>query len=92
QIANYLENRDYSPIEYTIEHVIDEAEGNSNNIGNLIVLERILNDKINDIKQKQKSISFNDKLSIYNESVYKMTKDFVTTHSQFARDEIESRS
>lgn len=92
QIANYLENRDYSPIEYTIEHVIDEADGNSNNIGNLIVLERVLNDKINDMKQKQRTISFNDKIIIYNESTYKMTRDFVAKHSQFTHDEIELRS
>lgn len=92
QIANYMENRDYSPIEYTIEHIVDEAEGNSNNIGNLIVLERSLNDEINVLKQKQGSISFDDKLIIYKKSSYKMTNDFITTHSQFTHAEIASRS
>ncbi|MEG1045826.1 DUF262 domain-containing protein [Carnobacterium sp.] len=91
QIANHLEGRNYSPVEYTIEHIIDEEIGNSNSIGNLIVLERKLNDKINKKKQKiekeqkhgKNEITFEEKTVIYEESAYKMVKDLVASYPEF---------
>lgn len=69
----YLGNKNMSA-EYTIEHILPDSEGEQNsNIGNLLPLEKNLNERCDNLPLKQK-------ISIYKESEFKSVKRFVKSY------------
>ncbi|MDG4953094.1 DUF262 domain-containing protein [Actinobacillus equuli] len=87
RIANILDNREYSPNDWSIEHIIDEDKGDfAKNIGNLIVLETKINNELNKFKQKNGSIEYSDKKKQYNSSSYTMVKDLIKDHESFSKE------
>lgn len=96
RIANKLQDRDYSDDEYSIEHIINESNDApySCNIGNLIVLENQINQKINQKEQNsKKEFSFSEKRIYYKESNYNIMKEFLESYiEKFEEDEIKERS
>ncbi|MGW7996274.1 DUF262 domain-containing protein [Staphylococcus xylosus] len=96
RIANKLQNKDYSDDEYSIEHIINESNDApySCNIGNLIVLENQINQKINQKEQNsKKEFSFSEKRIYYKESNYNIMKKFLESYiEKFEENEIKERS
>lgn len=69
----YLGNKNM-PEDYTIEHILPDSEGEQNsNIGNLLPLEKSLNERCDNLPLKQK-------ISIYKESEFKSVKRFVKSY------------
>ncbi|GEK34510.1 DUF262 domain-containing protein [Kurthia sibirica] len=93
QIANIMDNREFDDDEYSIEHILDESLGNTENIGNLIVLEEKYNREINEEKKRNKNtISFEQKKLIYLKSKYIMMQTLCEKKSSFARDDVSKRA
>lgn len=96
RIANKLQDKDYSDDEYSIEHIINESNDApySCNIGNLIVLENQINQKINQKEQNsKKEFSFSEKRIYYKESNYNIMKEFLESYiEKFEENEIKERS
>ena len=84
----YSENgQEVFPDDGSIEHILPESSGvESLNIGNLILLERTLNEKA-DSKDYSKK-----KVEDYSKSAYKWIKDFVNEHDEWKTDEIKERA
>ena len=62
------------PAEYTIEHILPDSDGEQNsNIGNLLPLEKNLNERCDNLPLKQK-------IPIYKESEFKSVKRFVKSY------------
>lgn len=69
----YLSSKNISD-EYTIEHILPDADGEQNsNIGNLLPLEKELNDRC-------KNLILKDKILIYRESRFKSVQKFVNNY------------
>ncbi|MEB6066378.1 DUF262 domain-containing protein [Staphylococcus arlettae] len=96
RIANKLQNKDYNDDEYTIEHIINESNDvpYSYNIGNIIVLENQINQKINTEEQRlKKEFSFSEKRTYYEKSNYNIMKKFLESYTvKFEENEIKERS
>jgi uncharacterized protein with ParB-like and HNH nuclease domain len=96
RISNKLQDKDYNDDEYSIEHIINEGENTSysNNIGNIIVLENKINQKISQEEQKsKKAFSFSEKKNYYKESNYVIMQDFLKLYTdKFEENEIKERS
>lgn len=96
RIANYMQDRDHNDDEYSIEHIINESSGASysSNIGNLIVLENKINQKISqDEKRSKKDFTFSEKKKYYQESNYNMVKNFLESYTNdFNKNDVYERS
>lgn len=94
QISNSLEGCLCDDSEYSIEHIVDEDHGNgASSIGNLIVLETKLNNKVNKLKQENGGeITFAQKLEIYRMSKYKMVQKFIEEYPHFTHEDIAKRA
>ena len=67
-------NNDIFPNDFTIEHILDDADSDDNGqIGNIIPLERRLN---NNLSEK----TYEQKLEKYAESSYKMSRNFASRY------------
>lgn len=70
----------------SIEHIIPESEGQDvDNIGNLIILEGILNVEADNKK-------YLEKIPVYKKSNYVWVKDFTSKHSSWTNDMIKDRA
>jgi len=70
----------------TIEHILPESEGEyTKNIGNLILLEGKINNKVD-------SLDYIDKKSEYKKSRYKWIKDFINENGSFEQKDIKERA
>lgn len=70
----------------SIEHIIPESEGQDvGNIGNLIILEGILNVEADNKK-------YLEKIPVYKKSNYVWVKDFTSKHSSWTNDMIKDRA
>ena len=82
-------NSSFDTISATIEHIIPESSEEDRNlvlnIGNLIILEKNLNEEC----EKK---DFEKKLSIYNKSVYRSTREFYERYSKNKNFPIEERA
>lgn len=84
----YSENgQEVFPDDGSIEHILPESSGvESLNIGNLILLERKLNENAD---SKDYSVK---KEEDYSKSAYKWIKDFVNEHVEWKKEEIKNRA
>lgn len=93
QLANLMDNRTFDDDEYSIEHILDESLGNTENIGNLIVLEEKYNREVNEEKKRNKDIiSFEQKKLIYLQSKYTMVQTLCGNYTRFDREDISKRA
>lgn len=93
RIANILDGNAYSPNNWSIEHIIDEEQGEvTKNIGNIMVLETKLNETLNTLKQKRGTIDYKDKKKLYNKSSYMMVKNLMTQYQLFSESDIQNRA
>ncbi|WP_349514978.1 DUF262 domain-containing protein [Leuconostoc suionicum] len=85
KITQSFEDKQVS--DFSVEHILSESMGGESvlNIGNLIGLERYLNDKAKDLPYKNKK-------DIYGESAYQQVKVFLTTYDEFDENTIKSRA
>lgn len=94
RIANILDKNAYSPNNWSIEHIIDEEQGEfAKNIGNLMVLETKLNEDLNKLKQKKGMSDYNDKKKLYNKSSYMMVEKLTEQYQSFSTEtDVQNRA
>lgn len=86
RINCYYENKELFSEDGTIEHIISEVEGEEClNIGNLILLEKDLNEEADSMK-------YCDKIAIYERSRYKWVKDFISKNTDWISIMIHDRA
>ena len=86
KIACYYEGSDVFDDEGSVEHILSETESDKNiNIGNLILLERRLN-------QKADNLDYVAKTEIYRESTYKWVQSFLSNNAEWNNDKLTARS
>ena len=82
-------NTSFDTVSATIEHIIPESSEEDResilNIGNLIILEKKLNEKC-------ENYDFKEKISVYKKSNYHFVKDFMNKYSNNKEISIEERS
>lgn len=73
----YYQNKEIFEDDSSIEHILPEAnKGESNNIGNLIIIEESINNEVD-------SIPFGEKKKIYQKSNYKWVKAFLDKYDEW---------
>lgn len=86
KLNSYYQNKEIFEDDSSIEHIIPECNnGISNNIGNLILLERALNTEVDNNEYLKK-------LEIYKKSNYLWMKEFVTQHPNWTEDMVKNRA
>lgn len=86
QLNSYYQNKEIFEDDSSIEHIIPECNnGISNNIGNLILLERALNTEVDNNEYLKK-------LEIYKKSNYLWMKEFVKQHPNWSEDMVKNRA
>lgn len=86
KIACYFEDSEVFDEQGSIEHILSESENEENlNIGNLILLERRLN-------EKAKSLDYAGKINVYKESSYKWMKQFLSENEKWNSEKAAARS
>lgn len=89
KIASYYEGKDIFEDDGSIEHILPESNdinnNNNNNIGNLILLEQVLNGEAD-------CLEYIDKITVYKKSSYKWIKEFVSSNTEWSDDKIQERS
>lgn len=91
-IENKLSSIKVNHNDSSIEHIYDEELGETN-IGNLIVLERAINDELSKIKNDRgENLSIQEKLTIYKKSNYLGVKKFLDEYNSFEKNDIEKRA
>ena len=82
-------NTSFDTVSATIEHIIPESSEEDRksilNIGNLIILEKKLNEEC-------ENYDFKEKISVYKKSNYHFVKDFMNKYSNSKEISIEERS
>lgn len=82
----YYSDTDVFADDGSIEHIVPETEGGfALNIGNLILLEKRLNDDAG-------NQVYSDKRKIYEESTYRFVKDFIEKHDRWDESMIAERA
>ena len=81
----YYQNNSMFDEQGSIEHIIPEDGGLSINIGNLILLERDLNDLAKDNAYELKK-------AVYERSSYRWVNEFVNVHAEWTADKIVDRA
>lgn len=90
EIAKDIDQIKFCDSLYSIEHIIDEEEDqNSKNIGNLLILEKTINDKLAQEKNKNNTIN---KIDFYKESHYKIVDSFIKEYANFESKDIGVRA
>ena len=86
KLNSYFQKKDTFEDDSSIEHILPESEGgNTNNIGNLILLESSLNTEAD-------NKDFADKIPIYKKSNYVWVKQFTTNHHLLEKYVIQDRA
>lgn len=87
KIASYYEGKEIFEDDGSIEHILPESNdiNNNNNIGNLILLEQVLNGESD-------CLEYIDKITVYKKSSYKWIKEFVSSNTEWSDDKIQERS
>ena len=86
KIACFYEGSEVFDDEGSIEHILSESEtGDSINIGNLILLERRLNEEAD-------NLDYAGKINVYKKSSYKWMQDFLSNHDEWDNDKVIVRS
>ncbi len=89
KIASYYEGKEIFEDDGSIEHILPESNdiknNNNNNIGNLILLEQVLNGEAD-------CLEYIDKITVYKKSSYKWIKEFVSSNTEWSDDKIQERS
>lgn len=86
KIACYYEGSEVFDDEGSIEHILSEAKtDDSINIGNLILLERRLNEEAD-------SLDYAAKINVYKKSSYKWVQAFVSNNAEWNNDKAIARS
>ena len=87
KIASYYEGKEIFEDDGSIEHILPESNDikNNNNIGNLILLEQVLNGEAD-------CLEYIDKITVYKKSSYKWIKEFVSSNTEWSDDKIQERS
>lgn len=90
-IENHMSKKLVSSPDTTIEHILDEAETNIQNIGNLMTLEAEYNSRLGILSQ-QTSLSFQEKAKVYTESQFSMVRELLIKYENFDKDDVDDRS
>lgn len=86
RLNSYYSKSDVFEPDGSIEHIVPEtSNSNATNIGNLILLERRLNDEA-------ANYDYDEKIGIYKKSNYEWVGEFIKNNESFSVDEIESRN
>lgn len=86
KIACFYEGSEVFDDEGSIEHILSESEtDDSINIGNLILLERRLNEEAD-------NLDYAAKINVYKKSSYKWMQDFLSNHDEWDNDKVIVRS
>lgn len=86
KIASYYEGKEIFEDDGSIEHILPESnDTKNNNIGNLILLEQVLNREAN-------CLEYIDKITVYKKSSYKWIKEFLDSNTEWSHDKIQERS
>lgn len=86
KIACFYEESEVFDDEGSIEHISSEGEtDNSRNIGNLILLERRLNEEAD-------NLDYAAKINVYKKSSYKWMQDFLSQYDEWTPDKVIVRS
>ena len=86
RLNRYYEQEELFSEDGTIEHIISESEGDESlNIGNLIVLERKLN-------EEAEAMKFIEKVSIYKKSKYQWMTTFLLKNQNWSESMIANRA
>ena len=86
KIASFFEGKEVFEDDGSVEHILPESADERNlNIGNLILLEQVLNEEADDS-------DYCDKIEVYEKSQYKWIKTFVENHSEWNNEKAEQRA
>jgi len=86
KIACYYEESEVFDDAGTIEHILPESENDDNlSIGNLILLERRLNEDAD-------TLDYAAKVAIYKKSSYKWVQDFISRNTEWDNEKVVARS
>lgn len=86
KIACYFDKSEVFDDEGSIEHILPENESEGNlNIGNLILLERRLNEEAD-------NLDYINKINTYKKSLYKWVQMFISNHAKWSDNEVAIRS
>lgn len=86
KMASYYDESELFDDQGTIEHIMPESEDEKNdNIGNLILLELLLN-------QEADNLAYSDKINVYKKSKYKCVDTFVTDNTTWKYEKFQIRA
>jgi Uncharacterized conserved protein len=85
KLYGYYQSENLFDEKGSVEHIIPEDGGMTTNIGNLILLERDLNNLAGDVV-------YVDKVEFYRKSKYKWVEKFVAEHHDWGIGEVEDRA
>ncbi|TPR42308.1 DUF262 domain-containing protein [Apilactobacillus micheneri] len=87
RISNFYDSKNYYLPNSSIEHIIPESTNNDEieNIGNIILIEKEINDKCKDKE-------YIEKKKEYEKSNYEQVKNFVKDYKNFNNEEIKERA
>ena len=87
QLRNYYDGKDVSAQDGSVEHIYPESKGcESQNIGNLILLESSLNSSAGEAEYEIKKTDY------YVKSDYKWVQDFIIEHESWSIEEANERA
>ncbi len=91
-IENRLSSIKLNRNDSSIEHIFDEETGELN-IGNLLVVEKSINDQLSILKsERDRMLTFTEKRVLYSQSKYVMVNEFVTKYQDFEEADIPKRA
>ena len=86
KIHSYYSGKEIFEEDASVEHIIAESEGNKSlNIGNLILIETDINNRLSNMPYKEKK-------DFYKQSKYKEVADFALENSEWSVEKIYSRA
>ena len=86
KIASFFEGKEVFEDDGSVEHILTESADERNlNIGNLILLEQVLNEEADDS-------DYCDKIEVYEKSQYKWIKTFIEGNSEWNNEKAEQRA
>ena len=86
KIASFFEGKEVFEDDGSVEHILPESADERNlNIGNLILLEQVLNEEADDS-------DYCDKTEVYEKSQYKWIKTFIENNSEWSNEKAEQRA
>ncbi len=86
KIASYYANKDTFVDDGSIEHIVPETENVQNtNIGNLILLEQVLN-------READCLGYDEKVLVYQKSSYKWVEEFLNNQKEWSTENIQGRA